>query len=267
MNKKKLFIGSSSEAKDYLEKVETIFSNNFKVIRWDNPEVFSINNTSSLDSLIKQSYLVDFAIFIATADDLTTSREEKKSSPRDNILFEFGLFLQTLGKERCFLITEKNIKILSDMNGITLVKFNSDTFEYELKKVKENLLQRKKHIPSLVTTGLAYGYYKNFLKKLAEYDCCETLTIYIQKQNFDPNEFVIYKNHDLPVRQAFRIKKSNHYVDYPTTLDVIDEIIRDKNELSAEESCNYRVRELENFKIVLQSLMENESFKNKISFK
>lgn len=49
-------------------------------------------------------------------------------------------------------------------------------------------------------------------------------------------------------------------------LDVVDDIMQDKTELSEHEKSIYRERELNNFKIVLERLMDNENFKNKISF-
>ena len=270
---KKIFIGSSSESQKYLDVIRDILSREFEIIAWNDPEVFSLNNQSFLDSLIKQSYLVDFAIFLATGDDITNSRGHDQKAPRDNVIFEFGMFLQSLGKERCFMLVEADSKILSDMKGITFCHFRQDdkmtNFRNSLSDLKNNLLQKKKHIPSLVTTGLAYGYYANFVKKLASWSQCEKLIIHLHKSQFNSNQ---YQKHDgggyeLPVRQAFHDKNNaTHFFDYPTTLDTIDYIINDKSELSEEEKVAYRIRELTNFKVVLERLMENENFNSKVKF-
>ena len=271
MQKKKIFIGSSSEATIYLSDVKKILSDDFDVIAWNDPNVFSLNNQPSLDSLIKQSYLVDFAIFLATSDDVTNSRGKEQAAPRDNVIFEFGMFLQSLGKERCFMLVEKEVKVLSDMTGITLNYFKKSKdnacFNYAVTNLKTNLLQKKKHIPSLVTTGLSYGYYKNFVKKLVSWKECEKLVIYLSKADFNPDDYKKNQQQDLPVRQAFsKLDDCKKFVDYPTTLDVIDEIINHKSELSEAEKNTYRKREIQNFQLVIERLSERENFKNKICF-
>ncbi len=266
--KKKIFIGSSSEALQHLQDIRKKLENDFEVIAWNDPGVYSLNNQSFLDSLIKQSYLVDFAIFIAASDDITQSRGKEQKSTRDNVIFEFGMFLQSLGKDRCFMLVESDSRVLSDMTGITIKKFSDPiSLDHTIHELKNNLLQRKKHIPSLVTTGLAYGYYKNFIKKLAECEKCTALTIHLGRISFNPKEYKKYQSDDFPVRQAFH--KSNDcgsFVDYPTTLEVIDDIINDKSELSEDEKERYRKREIGNFQLVIERRMENESFKSKVNF-
>lgn len=268
--KKKIFIGSSNEAQDYVTELQNIFKEGgeFEVVTWKDPEVFSSNNKAFLDSLIKQTYLVDFAIFLATKDDITDSREIKQNSPRDNVIFEFGLFLTALGKERCFLVVENGCKIMSDMEGITLKKFkDKGDFPEQIKGLENNFKESKKHIPSLITTGLAYGYYKNFVSKLFEGDSVQLFTIYLNKEDFDPSKFSEVTN--LPaVRKAFVERDDKtRAVDYPTTLSVIEDVLHDKPELSEREKSIYREREIDNFKMVLEKLMENENFKNKVTFK
>ena len=39
----------------------------------------------------------DFAILVLTADDLVASRDVLSTAPRDNVLFELGLFMGGLG--------------------------------------------------------------------------------------------------------------------------------------------------------------------------
>jgi predicted nucleotide-binding protein len=47
----------------------------------------------------------DFAAFVVTADDVTASRGRRKASPRDNVVFEIGLFMGAIGRERTFVVT------------------------------------------------------------------------------------------------------------------------------------------------------------------
>jgi predicted nucleotide-binding protein len=57
--------------------------------------------------------------------DLTTSRDEHKPSPRDNVLLELGLFLGRLGRQQTFIVYDRsaNLKLPSDLAGVTLADF------------------------------------------------------------------------------------------------------------------------------------------------
>lgn len=279
-NKKKIFIGSSNEADKYLQQAYEVLGDEFEVITWKHPSVFT-NNQSTLDSLIKQSYLVDFALFLVTRDDVTKSRGEELPSPRDNVIFEFGMYLQSLGKDRCFMLVEKGTKVLSDMKGISFPQFDpqqpSNDFKSTLLSLKQNLSEAKRHIPSLVTTGLAYGYFDIFVKPLASWGECQGLTIQVRKSQFDESSYQEFKKSSppvlpaslpaLPVRAAFAEKDNVElFVDYPTTLNVIDKIIADKSELKEAEKEIYRNREIDNFQIVIERLMEHEPFRDKVRF-
>lgn len=79
-----------------------------------------------LESLMKKVSEVDFAALILTADDLTKSRGRQKPAPRDNVIFELGLFMGKLGRHRCFFIyneADRNIKLPSDLLGISAATY------------------------------------------------------------------------------------------------------------------------------------------------
>src|ERR1039457_1937211 len=63
----------------------------------------------------------DFAALVLTSDDLIRSRDLESFGPRDNVLFELGLFMGRLGRARTFLVHQSgvNIKIPSDVSGVT----------------------------------------------------------------------------------------------------------------------------------------------------
>jgi hypothetical protein len=81
--------------------------------------VFELGSTY-IESLIKELDKADFAILVLTQDDITISRNKESVSPRDNVLFELGLFLGTLGRDRCYFVYDstKDIKLPSDLAGI-----------------------------------------------------------------------------------------------------------------------------------------------------
>jgi Predicted nucleotide-binding protein containing TIR-like domain len=63
---------------------------------------------------------------IWAADDSTASKGAVTALPRDNVVFECGLFMGALGKDRVFVAIDKStdIKVPSDFAGITLVFYD-----------------------------------------------------------------------------------------------------------------------------------------------
>ena len=64
---------------------------------------------------------VDFAVLLLSPDDKVISRDTTSDAPRDNIVFELGLFMGALGHSRTFLVYPHgiDIKIPTDLAGIT----------------------------------------------------------------------------------------------------------------------------------------------------
>jgi hypothetical protein len=92
---------------------------------WDGQEIFGLNR-SALESLLNALTSVDFAVLILTPDDVLVSRGIRKKSPRDNVLFELGLFMGNLGRDRTFVILDPDkVKISTDWAGITVATYDS----------------------------------------------------------------------------------------------------------------------------------------------
>ncbi len=118
--------------------------------------------------------LFDYGILIASADDTTFFRKKKVLTPRDNVIFELGLFSGRLGRFRSFLLVEQGIKIPSDLLGITLPPFPSGrgqkqnaALRKECKKIVDEIEQRRNifDFGFLPSTALAFGYFNNFISK------------------------------------------------------------------------------------------------------
>src|SRR5205085_9010949 len=79
---------------------------------------------NTLDALITKSGSVDFAIVLLTPDDLAEKGGYEQLIPRDNCIYEAGLFTGSLGPDpkRCFLLTACNKMALpTDLLGLTIV--------------------------------------------------------------------------------------------------------------------------------------------------
>jgi hypothetical protein len=113
-----VFIGSSVEGLRVAEALQQGLQHDADVEVWSQG-VFGLSY-SYLDSLIKKLDEADFAVLILTSDDISETRGERVRVPRDNVLFELGLFMGRLGKDRCFFVYDRSAppKLPSDLLGI-----------------------------------------------------------------------------------------------------------------------------------------------------
>lgn len=120
----KLFIISSAEALPIARAVQNAFEHDpINVIIWTDG-VFKIANYTlqSLEDAVDDS---DFAIAIAHADDVTAVQGADWPTPRDNVIFELGLFMGRLGRSRAILMEprEDRVKLPSDLTGVTTIPY------------------------------------------------------------------------------------------------------------------------------------------------
>jgi predicted nucleotide-binding protein len=123
-DKIRVFIISSTESLEVARIIQNAFAHDpFTTVIWTDG-VFKITNYT-LQSLEDEIDNSDFAIAIAHADDLTESRGKDWPAPRDNVIFELGLFMGRLGKERAILMEprDEELKLPSDLAGITAIPY------------------------------------------------------------------------------------------------------------------------------------------------
>ncbi|WP_421424057.1 TIR domain-containing protein [Agrobacterium rosae] len=124
----RVFIISSAEALPVARLVRNAFEHDpFITTIWTDG-VFRVANytLTNLEAEIDDS---DFAVAIAHADDLTESRGKDWPSPRDNVVFELGLFMGRLGRQRAILMEprEEKVKLPSDLSGITTIPYRFES--------------------------------------------------------------------------------------------------------------------------------------------
>jgi hypothetical protein len=84
---------------------------------------------STLDRLVELTREVDFAAFVFAQDDWTAkggSEGTGEASPRDNVVFEAGLFGGALGIRRTFILHANGAKLPTDLLGLTAVRYDPD---------------------------------------------------------------------------------------------------------------------------------------------
>jgi hypothetical protein len=125
MSKPKVFIASSVEGLNVAYNTQSNLEHDCDATVWPQG-VFRIS-TSPLDSLVSQVENADFAIFVFTPDDAVTMRKESVNTVRDNVIFELGLFLGRLGRERCFIVAPKMpMHIPTDLVGVTPATYSAE---------------------------------------------------------------------------------------------------------------------------------------------
>lgn len=122
-----VFIGSSSEGRETARALQADLSADHEVVMWDQG-VFEPGGYT-LDSLINQARRSDFAVLVATADDVRESRGETAAVPRDNVILEFGLFAGVLGRERTFVLPTLQVKLPTDTLGLTTLTYRDQKSE------------------------------------------------------------------------------------------------------------------------------------------
>jgi len=143
MSKPRIFLGSSGKQEKLLEDLTRGLEDIADVEPWTT----SFNpGTTTLERLLELTREVDFAAFVFAQDDWTaggppspTAAESGQASPRDNVVFEAGLFGGALGMRRTFILHAGGAKLPSDLLGLTCVRYEEATTVAEVTVVCQKL--------------------------------------------------------------------------------------------------------------------------------
>ncbi|WP_448205349.1 TIR domain-containing protein [Azospirillum sp. sgz302134] len=129
-DKIKVFIISSAEALPIARTIQNAFEHEPVTPTLWTDGVFKVASYT-LQSLEDQLDQSDFAIAIAHPDDMTVSRDTKWPAPRDNVVFELGMFIGRLGRARAILMEprDEKVKLPSDYAGITTIPYRYEPGE------------------------------------------------------------------------------------------------------------------------------------------
>src|SRR5688572_29187802 len=155
MDKPRIFLGSSGKQEKLLQALTRGLGDVAHVEPWTT----SFNpGTTTLERLLELTHEVDFAAFVFAQDDWTTTSPPASSptasgqaSPRDNVVFEAGLFGGVLGMRRTFILHANGSKLPSDLLGLTCVRYGEAATPAEMRAVNQKL--RK----AIETEGRATG--------------------------------------------------------------------------------------------------------------
>jgi Predicted nucleotide-binding protein containing TIR-like domain len=127
-----LFIGSSSEGLPVAYALQAELDQLCEPLVWSQ-SAFEATGTT-IGSLLETAQTSDFAALVLTPDDSVVTRNSPVSVARDNVVFELGLFLGSLGPRRVFIIRPRDLSLTlpSDLAGVTLL-------DYRYKRTDQNL--------------------------------------------------------------------------------------------------------------------------------
>jgi hypothetical protein len=140
MDKPRIFLGSSGKQ----EKLLQALTRGLEAVAQVDPWTTSFHpGTTTLDRLLELAHEVDFAAFVFAQDDWTTTSSPAtgpgQASPRDNVVFEAGLFGGALGMRRTFIIHASGSKLPSDLLGLTCVRYGETMTATEMRGINEKL--------------------------------------------------------------------------------------------------------------------------------
>ncbi len=149
MRKPRIFIASSLEGINIANAINECLDYDAELVHWK--DSFKLSS-STIDNLIEKSRTVDFAVFVFTPDDLSTIRERNHAVARDNVLFELGLFIGSLSKERYFIVKPRDVEMHfpTDLIGLTPADFDGNRSDDDLTQaVNAPCIKIKKEITRL----------------------------------------------------------------------------------------------------------------------
>lgn len=142
MAKPRIFLGSSGKQAKLLQALTRGLEDVADVEPWTttfNP------GTTTLGRLLELTRQVDFAAFVFAQDDWTLrtpAADEAlpgQASPRDNVVFEAGLFGGVLGMRRTFILHASGAKLPTDLLGLTCVRYEGAGTAAETKAICQKL--------------------------------------------------------------------------------------------------------------------------------
>jgi CRP/FNR family cyclic AMP-dependent transcriptional regulator len=120
----RVFLISSAEALDVARIIQNALAHDGFIVRLWTDDVFKVA-TYALASLETELDDSDFAVAVAHSDDITLFRGQDWPAPRDNVIFELGMFMGRLGRKRAILMEprEEKVKLPSDLAGVTTIPY------------------------------------------------------------------------------------------------------------------------------------------------
>ena len=140
-----VFIGSSTKNIAHANAIKELLGAEFVAQVWNEDHVFRLG-TATIEQLEEHVRYYDFGIFVMLPDDRLTRGNIDAMVPRDNVVFEAGLFTGKLSRARALIVSGIGSQVVlpTDLNGLTTlpVDFNAalpDSLRDAVRKAAEHM--------------------------------------------------------------------------------------------------------------------------------
>lgn len=242
--KRKVFIGCSVEGLPIAKAIQENLAHTILCKVWTQG-VFGLS-TGTLENLQEALYDSDYAIFVLKPDDHSTIKEKDYQTPRDNVIFELGLFMGRLGKEKVFFLVPRNssnLHLPTDLAGITPGDYD-DTIT--------NLFD----LPGVV--GPFCNKVERQVQRIQEQETVNNLKTYFAG---DWN-FTYFGEASAQITEIVKIKNGNEYYKGENMAFIIKEAVIDKiRNILQFEKCNLnkKYHSIETLEIINENLLKGRS--------
>ena len=142
MDKPRIFLGSSGQQAKLIQAITRGLEDVAHVEPWTTS---FIPGVTTIERLLELTHEVDFAAFVFAQDDWTANSPAPpppgtgQASPRDNVVFEAGLFGGALGMRRTIILHANGAKLPTDLLGLTCIRYADATTPAEMRVLNQKL--------------------------------------------------------------------------------------------------------------------------------
>lgn len=122
----RIFIGSTKESLEVANLIQEKLFHQAHGKVWSDPGLFEIGKVP-IESIEEMLNNFPFGIFVMGAEDVVISRKKKFLAPRDNLIFELGLWIGRYGRQNAFMVLPfgEQPKLPSDLKGINVGQYKT----------------------------------------------------------------------------------------------------------------------------------------------
>jgi predicted nucleotide-binding protein len=134
----RVFIGSSSEGLRTAKHIkEALVKMGIETTTWVDEAKLNEAYSSTLDRVLDTC---NAAVMVLTPDDRIMTRHATRALTRDNFVYEIGLFVGRMGRNRTFVLATDDTKLPSDLEGIAFLRFDAKRPGPALNQLRRELL-------------------------------------------------------------------------------------------------------------------------------
>lgn len=122
-----VFVGSSREMLPIAQELQRGLTDDEVTVTVWTDGVFRASR-DSVSNLLAVAERSDFAVLVVGPDDVVTHRGTDQPAPRDNVIFELGLFIGSVGRDRTYLVKARgdDLRLPTDLLGLEPIQFNNE---------------------------------------------------------------------------------------------------------------------------------------------